>query len=93
MSDFIVRFQGIKLNAEQEARVQHSIQKAVLAEVSSSAIAGYTPDPDGSGDGGNRLAYFPLKWRGIIYLPADLRNLSETLTTPLTVTAGNQVAD
>ncbi|HEY9126768.1 MAG TPA: hypothetical protein VIM62_06560 [Acidobacteriaceae bacterium] len=88
MSDFIVRFHGLKLSEEHAERVQAAIQKAVTAEISASSLASYTPNPDdpGSGGGGN-IIYLPNHiWRGIIYMPAAvLRNEANTLSAGLSV--------
>ncbi len=85
MSDFIVRFQGLKLADEHLDRVQAAIQKAVLAEISASSIAGYTPDPDGPENG--TVVILPNHiWRGIIYMPsAALAKNIKTLTANLGV--------
>ncbi len=89
MSDFIVRFHGIELSEEHVARVQASIQKTVLAEVSS--LASLTPDPDGSGDSGGSVVFFPGHiWRGIIYLPAAvLAENPGVINAPLRVAGGS----
>jgi hypothetical protein len=90
MSDFIVRFHGLKLTQEHTERIQASIQKAVMAEVSAASLAGFTPDPDGPEDGS--LFFLPGHiWRGIIYMPAAaLRADVNAINTPLQVVAGKQ---
>jgi hypothetical protein len=90
MSDFIVRFHGLSLTEEHTQRVQAAIQKAVMTEISAASISSYTPNPEdpGNGGGSGHLAYFPLKWRGIIYMPAaNLRNELNTLNADLKVTS------
>jgi hypothetical protein len=89
MSDFIVRFHGVELSKEHAQRVQASIQKAVMAEVSASSLAGYTPNPDDPGNGGGSLVFLPHIWRGIIYMPAaaNVREQIATANTPLAVVA------
>jgi hypothetical protein len=90
MSDFIVRFHGVELSKEHTQRVQASIQKAVMAEVSASSLAGYTPNPDGPDDSGGSLVFLPNHiWRGIIYMPAaSLRENLAEINAPLQVTTG-----
>ena len=91
MSDFIVRFHGIELSKEHAQRVQASIQKAVMAEVSASSLAGYTPNPDDPDSGGGSLVFLPHIWRGIIYMPAaNVREQLATVNTPLAVVAGQR---
>ena len=91
MSDFIVRFHGVELSREHAERVQASIQKAVMTEVASSALAGFTPDPDGS-EGTGSLAFLPnFHWRGIIYMPAaSLREDLAAINAPLRVVSGQR---
>jgi len=87
MSDFIVRFHGVKLGEEHLERVQSAIQKAVLAEVPAASLTGYTPDPDGS-DTGTIIVLPNHIWRGLIYMPAAaLRENLETLNATYSVVA------
>jgi hypothetical protein len=89
MSDFIVRFEGLELSKEHQGRLQSAIQKTVLAELSSSALAGATPNPDDP-DTPGVIAFLPPRWRGIIVLPADvLRDNPKILQTDLAVQARN----
>ena len=87
MSDFIVRFHGVELSKDAAERLQASIQRTVLAEVSS--LPGYTPNPDDPDSGGGSLAFLPnIHWRGIIYLPAAvLAEDSTVLGATLRVTS------
>jgi len=89
MSDFIVRFHGLKLGEEHLERVQSAIQKAVMTEVSAASLASYTPDPDGPDNGGGTVIVLPNHiWRGIIVLPsAALRNSLEAVNATYAVVA------
>jgi hypothetical protein len=87
MSDFIVRFHGLSLSEEHAERVQAAIQKAVIAEVSASSLASYTPNPDDPDSSGGQLIFLPGHiWRGIIYMPAGaLRGELNAVTSGLKV--------
>jgi hypothetical protein len=89
MSDFIVRFHGLKLGEEHLERVQSAIQKAVMTEVSAASLASYTPDPDGPDNSGGTVIVLPNHiWRGIIVLPsASLRNSLEAVNATYSVVA------
>ncbi len=89
MSDFIVRFHGLKLGDEHLERVQSAIQKAVMTEVSAASLASYTPDPDGPDNGGGTVIVLPNHiWRGIVVLPsAILRNSLEAVNATYSVVA------
>ncbi len=87
MSDFIVRFEGVKLSREQQHHVQAAIGAAVESALSS---ASFTPNPDDSGGGGS-VVFIPRRWNGRwIIAEAALKDNPGLLNTPLTVNVGIQ---
>lgn len=89
MSDFIVRFEGVKLSSEQ----QHHVQAAIGAAVESAlSHASFTPNPDDSGGGGGgSVVFIPRRWNGRwIIAEAALAENPGLLKAPLTVNVGLQ---
>ncbi len=89
MSDFIVRFEGVKLSREQ----QHHVQAAIGAAVESAlSHASFTPNPDDSGGGGGgSVVFIPRRWNGRwIIAEAALAENPGLLNAPLTVNVGGQ---
>ncbi len=92
MSDFIVRFEGVKLSREQ----QHHVQAAIGAAVESAlSHASFTPNPDDSGGGGGgSVVFIPRRWNGRwIIAEAALAENPGLLNKPLTVNVGIQNRD
>jgi hypothetical protein len=90
VSDFIVRFEGVKLSREQ----QHHVQAAIGAAVESAlSHASFTPNPDdsGGGGGGGSVVFIPRRWNGRwIIAEAALKDNPGLLNSPLTVNVGGQ---
>jgi hypothetical protein len=75
-NDFIVRLDGLQLDAATRHRIAAAIQATALAELGRLDIAGSTP--------GSHLVFFPKEWLGIwirdlANLPQGLGELGKTL--------------
>jgi hypothetical protein len=77
--DFIVRLDGLRLDAAAHNRIASAIQSAVVEELGRVDLAGTHPPPPA-------FAYFPLKWRGLwLHEAAGLKNLGDLANPQLTV--------
>jgi hypothetical protein len=74
-NDFIVRLDGLHLDAAAHNRIAGAIQAAVVSELGRVDLSGIKPPPP-------TFAYIPLKWRGIWLRDVEgLKNIGE-LTGP-----------